>query len=271
MKKIVSLTLASLVVAALLPSAARAQMSEPTTSPASPTSPTSPTAPGATPDGTTAPSTAPVAPSESSPSTTTAPAAGAKGLCAAPISSTGTSGTGTASSTTSSTSSTTTTTGTTNSSTSTTETRIASTSTTPSSAAPSEPIASRILNASSDQVEYNNLVGPSHYIKLAVGNSPLCYVSVSPLQDVEATDSIKVLDGSGNIINANVTKQDDGSAKISFEQPLAAGSTLTLALQGVEYYSSLNPTTVQYSLAGGFADYSQEIPYGIAQVQRFRR
>jgi hypothetical protein len=79
------------------------------------------------------------------------------------------------------------------------------------------------------------------------------------------------LDQSGNTIDANVTKQDNGSAKISFAQPVAPGSTFTVALQGVEYFSSLNPTTVQYSLAGGFADYSQEIPYGIAQVQRFRR
>lgn len=129
----------------------------------------------------------------------------------------------------------------------------------------------RLLKVSSDQVEYNNLIGPAHYIKLSVGRSPLCYVSLEPLQDVSAMDSIKVLDQSGNTVNAVVTKQDNGGAKVTFAQPFAAGSTLTLALQGVEYFSSLTPATVQYSVSGGFANYSQEIPYGIAQVQRFHR
>jgi hypothetical protein len=144
-------------------------------------------------------------------------------------------------------------------------------STMPSAAVNSGESVARLLQVSSDQVEYNNLIGPAHYIKLSVGSSPLCYLSLEPLQDVSATDSIKVLDQSGNTINASVTKQDTGGAKVVFEQPVAAGSTLTLALQGVEYFSSLTPATVQYSVSGGFADYSQEIPYGIAQVQRFLR
>jgi hypothetical protein len=143
----------------------------------------------------------------------------------------------------------------------------AATSSTPTS---SESVA-RLLQVSSDQVEYNNLIGPAHYIKLSVGSSPLCYLTLEPLQDVSATDSIKVLDQSGNAVNTVVTKQDNGGAKVSFEQPVAAGSTLTLALQGVEYSSSLTPTAVQYSVSGGFADYAQDIPYGIAQVQRFLR
>jgi hypothetical protein len=133
-------------------------------------------------------------------------------------------------------------------------------------------IAPHLLDASSDQVEYNNLIGPAHYIKLAVGSSsPLCYLSVAPLQDVYAVDSIRVLDQSGKGVPATVTKLDNGSAKISFDQPIAAGSNLVLALQGVEYSSTLTPTTVQYYVSGGFANYSQEIPYGVAQIQRFLR
>jgi hypothetical protein len=129
--------------------------------------------------------------------------------------------------------------------------------------------APRLLDASSDEIEHVNLIGPAHYIKLAVGSSPLCYLSVTPLQDVYATDSIKVLDQSGKSVPAVVTKQDNGSAKISFEQPISAGANLVLALQGVEYDSTLTPTTVQYYITGGFANYSQEIPYGVAQVQRY--
>lgn len=132
-------------------------------------------------------------------------------------------------------------------------------------------LVSQLLDASSDQVEYNNLIGPSHYIKLSVGSSPLCYLSLMPLQDIYSTDSIRVLDQSGNAVSAVVSGQENGGTKISFEQPVPAGSTLTLALQGVEYSSSMTPATVQYSISGGFADYTQEIPYGVAQVQRFHR
>jgi hypothetical protein len=74
--------------------------------------------------------------------------------------------------------------------------------------------APRLLDATSDEIEHINLIGPAHYIKLAVGSSPLCYLSVTPLQDVYATDSIKVLDRSGKGIPAVVTKQDNGSANL---------------------------------------------------------
>jgi hypothetical protein len=131
--------------------------------------------------------------------------------------------------------------------------------------------APRLLDAASDEIEYINLIGPSHYVKLSVGSSPLCYLSVAPLQEVYATNSIKVLDRSGKSIPAVVTKQDNGSAKISFEQPISAGQNLILAMQGVEYDSTLTPATVQYYISGGFANYAQEIPYGVAQVQRYRK
>jgi hypothetical protein len=137
------------------------------------------------------------------------------------------------------------------------------------STTPAADIAPRLLDASSDQVEYNNLIGPAHYIKLAVGSSPLCYLSITPLQEVYAMDSIRVLDQSGKGVPATVTKLDNGSAKITFDQPISSGSNLVLALQGVEYNSTLTPATVQYYVSGGFANYSQEIPYGVAQVQRF--
>jgi hypothetical protein len=127
----------------------------------------------------------------------------------------------------------------------------------------------RLLDASSDEIEHINLIGPAHYIKLSVGSSPLCYLSLTPLQEVHAIDNIKVLDRSGKSVPATVTKQDNGSAKISFDQPVSAGSNLVLALQGVEYDSTITPTTVQYYISGGFANYSQEIPYGVAQVQRY--
>jgi hypothetical protein len=310
MKKFISLTVASLVIAASLPSVGQAQTSVPTNPdvapnnlPATPapggnTGPNSvtPTTPGTVPD-----STMPATPNSTMPATTmpatTTPSASTTGTCGMNISSTGmtSSGTGMSASGTGMTSSSpgTLSSGTaTSSSSDSSETYKTSTdssviplmklntnpalsttttSTTTSTTSAAD-IAPRLLDASSDQIEYNNLIGPAHYIKLAVGNSsPLCYLSVAPLQDVYAVDSIRVLDQSGKGVPATVTKLDNGSAKISFDQPVSAGSNLVLALQGVEYSSTLTPTTVQYYVTGGFANYDQEIPYGVAQVQRFLR
>jgi hypothetical protein len=256
MKKLISLAAASLAIAVFAPTEIQAQTSMPTS-------------PTTAPNEVTPPSGTTGMPSESTvPSTT--PSAKTQGTCPMLSSSAGASTEGASSSSTYSTSS-----DTNKTSSSTTSNTMTADTTTTSTANPSTAAAGsefpRLLNASSDQIEYNNLIGPTHYVKLAVGSSPLCYLSMLPLQDVYATDSIKVLDQSGNAIPAVVTKQDNGGAKISFEQPISAGSNLTVALQGVEYSSSLTPTTVQYSFAGRFADYDQEIPYGIAQVQRFLR
>lgn len=267
MKKLISLTIASFAIAALTPTVTQAQ----TSAPSNPTT---------IPNETNEPSSTPVTPGESAAPTTTSPSVKTPGTCPALSSSTGTSSMGTTDATSSTTystsSSTSTTSGSTSSNTASTADATPSSMTMSSATSPASTVStnsnvSRLLDASADQIEYNNLIGPTHYIKLAVGNSPLCSLSVTPLQDIYATSSIQVLDASGKSVAAVVTKQDNGSAKISFEQPVSAGSDLTVALQGVEYASSLTPTTVQYSIAGRFADYDQEIPYGIAQVQRFLR
>jgi hypothetical protein len=299
MKKFISLTVASLVIAASLPSVGQAQTSVPTNPdvapnnlPATPapggnTGPNSvtPTTPGTVPD-----STMPATPSTTMPATAM-PSASTMGTCGMKMSSTGVTSTGTSMpSSGGGTLSTGSGTGMTSSSNSseTYKTSTASSvvplmklntnpalsttsSSTTTSTTPAADVAPRLLDASSDQIEYNNLIGPAHYIKLAVGSSPLCYLSVTPLQDVYAVDSIRVLDQSGKGVPATVTKLDNGSAKISFDQPISSGSNLVLALQGVEYDSTITPTTVQYYVSGGFANYDQEIPYGVAQVQRFLR
>jgi hypothetical protein len=257
MKHHLYLAAASLIIAVSAPSAIYAQPSG-TPNPASIPDPGS-----STPSQMTAPSTSPTPSTgaDTAPSAAALPTSASTGMCSAMSS--GTSMKTPSSSVPSSASA---------------PTRTMPAGTTMPSATPSATVAAtssesvaRLLQVSSDQVEYNNLIGPAHYIKLSVGSSPLCYLTFEPLQDVSATDSIKVLDQSGNTVNTVVTKQDNGGAKVSFEQPVAAGSTLTLALQGVEYSSSITPTSVQYSVSGGFADYSQDIPYGIAQVKRFLR
>ncbi len=287
MKNFISLAVVSLVVATLLPSVTQAQTSVPTSPETLPNS--SPIAPSdgsvpinATPRSTT-PNSDPTMPSKSTemPAISTPSSTSGMGMCrvkssstemTSPTSSTGMSASSPvmiASSVNSKSYST---------STDSSVVPLMKLNTNPAAAiaAPastnsnSENVA-RLLDASSDQIEYNNLIGPAHYIKLAVGSNPLCSLTVTPLQDVYATDSIRVLDESGKGIAAVVTKSDNGSAKISFNQPVSAGTKLVLALQGVEYSSSRTPTEVQYYVVGGFANYDQEIPYGVAQVQRFLR
>jgi hypothetical protein len=290
MKKFISLAVASLAVATCVPGVTQAQTSSPASprtapnlTPVTPSNSASPDSAPLTPGNNTAPLNTPGMPSNSNtPSTSTpttaTPSAEIPGTCGPKISSTGmtSSGTGMASSGTNAESYKT--------STSSSNVPLMKLNTNPAITAPPTSTstsastsyststvenAPRLLDASSDEIEHNNLIGPAHYIKLAVGSSPLCYLSLTPLQEVYATDSIKVLDQSGKGVPAVVTKQNNGSAKISFEQPISAGSNLVLALQGVEYDSTLTPTTVQYYISGGFANYSEEIPYGVAQVQRY--
>lgn len=278
MKKFISLAFATLAVATFIPGATQAQTSTPANprtapnlTPVTPSNSDSPGSAPLTPGNNTAPLNTPGMPSNSTTPGTSTPSAALPGTCGAKISSTGmTPSTTNAESYNTSTSSSNfplmrlnTNPAVTASSTSTATSASTSYSTSTIENAP------RLLDASSDEIEHNNLIGPAHYIKLAVGSSPLCYLTVTPLQDVYATDSIKVLDQAGKGVPAVVTKQDNGSAKISFEQPISAGSMLVLALQGVEYASTLTPTTVQYYISGGFSNYSQEIPYGVAQVQRY--
>jgi hypothetical protein len=135
----------------------------------------------------------------------------------------------------------------------------------------SNPNAPQIKRAYSDEVEYNNLVNTPQNIELYVGSSPLCYVNVTPLSAVIINDNIRVTDESGQQLGITVTKQENGGARISFAQLVPAGKTIKIGLQEVNYTSSLTPTAVQYSLAGGHTDFNQEIPYGIARFERFRR
>jgi hypothetical protein len=284
MKKFISIAFASLTVATFVPGATQAQTSTPASpsttpnlTPVTPNKSASPDSAPLTPGNNTAPSSMPGMPSNSntpevSKPGTSAPSAALPGTCGAKISSTGMTPSAAANAESY------------NTSTSSSNFPLMRLNTNPAIKAPTTSTttststsysistienAPRLLDATSDEIEHNNLIGPAHYIKLAVGSSPLCYLSVTPLQEVYATDSIKVLDQSGKGVPAVVTKQDNGSAKISFEQPISAGSMLVLALQGVEYASTLTPTTVQYYISGGFANYSQEIPYGVAQVQRY--
>jgi hypothetical protein len=131
--------------------------------------------------------------------------------------------------------------------------------------------APRLIKASSSVTQEYHEIGPSHHIELYSGANPLCYVSVQPRNDIltESNDSIRVFNKStGNELDIKVTKLAEGGAKVVFAQPVAPKTTLEIAINGVEYDSQTAPSVVQYSLAGGYVNLNQEIPFGVAQVNR---
>jgi hypothetical protein len=131
--------------------------------------------------------------------------------------------------------------------------------------------APRLIKASSSVTQEYHEIGPSHQIELYSGINPLCYVSVQPRNDIltESNDSIRVFNKStGNELDIKVTKLAAGGAKVVFAQPIAPRTTLDIVINGVEYDSQTAPSVVQYSLAGGYVNLNQEIPYGVAQVNR---
>jgi hypothetical protein len=131
--------------------------------------------------------------------------------------------------------------------------------------------APRLLKANSSVTQEDHEIGPSHHIELYSGINPLCYVSVQPMKDIvtEANESIRVFNkNTGNELDIKVLKGDRQAAKIVFAQPVAPRTTLEIVLNGIEYDSQTSPSVIQYSLAGGHVNSNQEIPYGVAQVNR---
>jgi hypothetical protein len=132
--------------------------------------------------------------------------------------------------------------------------------------------APRLLSASSNQAQERHEIGPSHHIELYTGNNVLCYLSIQPVEEnvKEFNEKIRVFnDATNDELGITVTKEQDGGARVVFAQPVPPGTTLEVELNGVEYNSQTSPNVVQYYLAGGYAEFNQEIPYGIAQVNRF--
>lgn len=133
--------------------------------------------------------------------------------------------------------------------------------------------APRIISSSSTPVQEYREIGPAHRIKLFTGASPLCYVSVQPVSSAieEANEKIRVFNETSgrDELGITVTRDENRGARIVFAQPVPPRSTIEVVLYGVNYNSQTAPNTVLYSLAGGHADFNQEIPYGIAQINRF--
>jgi hypothetical protein len=136
------------------------------------------------------------------------------------------------------------------------------------------PNASYIVESKNDTFGLNE-VRQSQYIRLYVGGSALCYVNLTPIDGVDSNDFIRVYDDkSDQELGITVTKKDRGAATISFAQPVQPGNTIRIEMRGIRRpytYNSNQSTFMQYSLSGGQANYTQEVPYGITHVRSYIR
>jgi hypothetical protein len=124
----------------------------------------------------------------------------------------------------------------------------------------------------------NDSFGPneaeqSESITLRVGGSPLCYVNINPTDGSDANDNIRVFDDVSNQeLGIQVTKKDRGAAKVSFVQPVPPGLAIRIEMRGIRRtYNTSQSAVTQYSLSGGQASYTQDVPYGITQVRSHKR
>jgi hypothetical protein len=136
------------------------------------------------------------------------------------------------------------------------------------------PNASYIVESKNDTFGLNE-VRQSQYIRLYVGGSALCYVNLTPIDGVDSNDHIRVYDDkSDQELGITVTKKDRGAATISFAQPVPPGNTIRIEMRGIRRpytYNTYQSTFMQYSLSGGQANFTQEVPYGITHVRSYIR
>jgi hypothetical protein len=118
-----------------------------------------------------------------------------------------------------------------------------------------------------------NEVNQSQSITLRVGGSPLCYVNIDPIDGSDANDNIRIFDDASNQeLGIQITKKDRGAARVSFVQPVPPGLAIRIEMRGVKRPNKTSQSAVtQYSLSGGQASFTQEVPYGITQVRSHMR
>jgi hypothetical protein len=132
--------------------------------------------------------------------------------------------------------------------------------------------ATYIVDSENDSFGLNE-IEQSESITLQVGGSSLCYVNINPIDNSDSNDNIRVFDDATNQeLGIKVTKKDRGAARVSFVQPVPPGLAIRIEMRGVRRPSRTSQSTVtQYSLSGGQANYTQDVPYGITQVRNHMR
>jgi hypothetical protein len=109
----------------------------------------------------------------------------------------------------------------------------------------------------------------AHIISVYTGEQPLSFITVRPPDFISIGDRIQISDQSGQAIESNISREGD-MVRINFAQPIPPQTTLQITLLDLAVSPQVAISGVyNYEVTGGYADFKQQIPLGLARVQVF--
>lgn len=108
----------------------------------------------------------------------------------------------------------------------------------------------------------------THHFDLYVGGEALSQLLIDLPEGIWVSEGIAVTNQSGQKVAATVSIKDT-RATIAFAQPVPAGTTLSIFMQGVETKDYLGRDWL-YPIYGRSVGMSADIPLGTAQIQTYK-
>ncbi|MBW4630767.1 MAG: DUF2808 domain-containing protein [Iphinoe sp. HA4291-MV1] len=117
---------------------------------------------------------------------------------------------------------------------------------------------------------YTNAANATHYFDLQVQGLPLSHLFIDLPNELTLTKGISITNQSGEKVSGEVTVKDKRAA-IAFTEPVTAGTTLKVALQGVRTTYPLIPVsqTWLYPIYGRSVGLTTDIPFGLVRIQTY--
>lgn len=108
----------------------------------------------------------------------------------------------------------------------------------------------------------------THHFDLSVGGEALSQILIDLPEGIRIGKGIAVTNQSGQTINTTVSIKET-SATIVFAQPVSAGTTLSVFMQGVETSDYMGRDWL-YPIYGRSIGMNVNIPLGTAQIQTYK-
>ncbi|MEB3178887.1 MAG: DUF2808 domain-containing protein [Nostocaceae cyanobacterium] len=114
-----------------------------------------------------------------------------------------------------------------------------------------------------------NITNYTHYFAVKVQGNELSQLTIDFPEDLMVTDGIRVTDNSGKKVEAKVNVNNK-QATIEFSQPVAVGTTLKIALQGVtDNFTTGHARTWLYPVNSRSVGFQSDIPLGLVHIQSY--
>jgi hypothetical protein len=114
-------------------------------------------------------------------------------------------------------------------------------------------------------ISYSGLQGSSHLIRVAVMGMSLEDLNITLPPEMEAYQSLQVMDQQGNPIPAEI-KRTGSQVNIAFEQPVAPGSYIQVRFNGLRM-TTVGGATLLYAVTAKRTGIDAYIPVGTAIVE----